>query len=125
MAYNFTYEFTFQKPGEENLVTKIATGDIDFVLSENWQYSPVLSISEYINDVDNNLSALYNIYKDLNYQCSDITIYFIDPEDSTKKHLLLSKEKLTLIDFKTVPIGGQIDDSTEHSGCFNKILEIR
>lgn len=125
MAYNFTYEFTFQKPGEENLVTKIITGDIDFILAENWQYSPVLNMSEYAENVDNSLSALYSVYKDLNYQCSNINIYFIDPEDSTKKHLLLSKEKLTLIDFKTVPIGGEIDDSTEHSGYFSKRLEIR
>ena len=125
MAYNFTYECTFKKQGEDQLITKTATGDIDFVLSENWQFSPVLTLNEYVNDVDNSLSSLYNIYKDLNYQCTDITFYFIDPENSSKKHILLSKEKLNLIDFKTIPQGGTIDDSTTHSGSINKILEIR
>ena len=125
MAYNFTYECTFKKQGEEQLITKTATGDIDFILSENWQFSPVLTLNEYVNDVDNNVSGLYNIYKDLNYQCTDITLYFIDPENPSKKHILLSKEKLNLIDFKTIPQGGTIDDSTTHSGSLNKILEIR
>ena len=125
MAYNFTYECTFKKQGEEQLITKTATGDIDFILSENWQFSPVLTLNEYVNDVDNNVSGLYNIYKDLNYQCTDITFYFIDPENPSKKHILLSKEKLNLIDFKTIPQGGTIDDSTTHSGSLNKILEIR
>ena len=125
MAYNFTYECTFKKQGEDQLITKTATGDIDFVLSENWQFSPVLTLNEYVNDVDNSLSSLYNIYKDLNYQCIDITFYFIDPENPSKKHILLSKEKLNLIDFKTIPQGGTIDDSTTHSGSINKILEIR
>ena len=125
MAYNFTYECTFKKQGEEQLITKTATGDIDFVLSENWQFSPVLTLNEYVNDVDNSVSGLYNIYKDLNYQCTDITFYFIDPENPSKKHILLSKEKLNLIDFKTIPQGGTIDDSTTHSGSINKILEIR
>ena len=125
MAYNFTYECTFKKQGEDQLITKTATGDIDFVLSENWQFSPVLTLNEYVNDVDNSLSNLYNIYKDLNYQCTDITLYFIDPENPSKKHILLSKEKLNLIDFKTIPQGGTIDDSTTHSGSINKILEIR
>lgn len=36
MAYSFTYECTFKKEGEEELTTKTAIGDIDFVLSENW-----------------------------------------------------------------------------------------
>ena len=125
MAYNFTYECTFKKQGEEQLITKTATGDIDFILSENWQFSPVLTLNEYVNDVDNSLSSLYNIYKDLNYQCTDITFYFIDSENPSKKHILLSKEKLNLIDFKTIPQGGTIDDSTTHSGSINKILEIR
>ena len=125
MAYNFTYECTFKKQGEEQLITKTATGDIYFILSENWQFSPVLTLNEYVNDVDNSVSGLYNIYKDLNYQCTDITFYFIDPENLSKKHILLSKEKLNLIDFKTIPQGGTIDDSTTHSGSLNKILEIR
>ena len=125
MAYNFTYECTFKKQGEDQLITKTATGDIDFILSENWQFSPVLTLNEYVNDVDNSLSSLYNIYKDLNYQCTDITFYFIDSENPSKKHILLSKEKLNLIDFKTIPQGGTIDDSTTHSGSINKILEIR
>ena len=56
---------------------------------------------------------------------TDITFYFIDPENPSKKHILLSKEKLNLIDFKTIPQGGTIDDSTTHSGSINKILEIR
>ena len=125
MAYNFTYECTFKKQGEEQLITKTATGDIDFVLSENWQFSPVLTLNEYVNDVDNSLSSLYNIYKDLNYQCTDITFYFIDTENKSKKHILFYKKKLNLIDFKTIPQGGTIDDSTTHSGSINKILEIR
>ena len=125
MAYSFTYECTFKKEGEEELTTKTAIGDIDFVLSENWQFSSVLTLNEYVDEIDNNISGLYDIYKDLNYQCTDITFYFIDPEDPLKKHILLSKKKLNLIDFKTVPLGGTIDDSTMHSGSINKILEIR
>jgi hypothetical protein len=103
----------------------MVSGPISFIIDENWQYTPIISFSERMEEAINENSSLYQVYKKLNYQCRDCKIFYVY---NNTERLLFTKDILDSISFKTVISDDHNSSFNEETGRnipFVKTLEMR